>query len=97
MMSNAVETPNPVDLSKSLVGFEDLGDVLAKDNDVAFLLKLFVGCALLSYLIKYGETFLDFPYEASVPLSFLFIIIPSALNAYKWNRRSQDSSFEGWF
>ena len=83
--------------SQSLVGFEDLGEVLANDNDLAFIIKLFGGCALFSYLIKYGETFFDFPFEASIPLSFSLILLPSALNAYKWNRRSQDSSFEGWF
>lgn len=81
----------------ALVGFEDLGDVLANDNDYTFLLKLFVGCALLSYLIKYGETFFDFPYEASVPLGVAFVVVPTALNAYKWDRRSKDPTFEGWF
>ena len=97
LISNDLEESNPVDESQSLVGFEDLGEVLANDNDATFLIKLFVGCALFSYLIKYGETFFNFPYDASVPLSFSMIFIPSALNAYKWNRRSQDSSFEGWF
>jgi Protein of unknown function (DUF3593)/Protein of unknown function (DUF2499) len=82
---------------QTLVGFEDLGDSLAEDNDAAFLIKLFIGCALFSYLIKYGELFFNFPFEASVPLCFSMILIPSMLNAYKWNRRSQDSSFEGWF
>lgn len=82
---------------KSPVGFEDLGDALANDNDYTFLIKLFVGCAGASYVIKYGETFFDFPYEASLPLSLAVIGIPSLLNAYKWNRRSKDPSFEGWF
>jgi Protein of unknown function (DUF3593)/Protein of unknown function (DUF2499) len=86
-----------VEEAKSLVGFEDLGDALAGDNDYTFLLKLFVGCALFSYIIKYGETFFDFPYNDSIPLSLIFVIVPSALNAYKWNRRSKDPSFDGWF
>jgi hypothetical protein len=85
-----VELPSPM-------GFEDLGDALAGDSDVTFLLKLFVGCALFSYLIKYGELFFDSPFEPSLSLSMAFIAIPSALNAYKWNRRSKDPSFEGWF
>ena len=83
--------------SKSLVGFEDLGDALAEDNDFIFLVKLFVGCALFSYAIKYGELFFDFPFNVSFPLSLGFIILPSALNAYKWNRRSKDPTFDGWF
>jgi hypothetical protein len=87
----------PADKIPSLVGFEDLGNALEDDNNIVFVVKLFLGCAVFSYLIKYGETFFDFPYEADVLLSLAFILIPSALNAYKWNRRSQDSTFEGWF
>jgi hypothetical protein len=83
--------------SDSLLGFEDLGDALAGDNDYSFLLKLFVGCAVASYVIKYGEIFFDFPYEANVYLGFAAVGVPSALNALKWHKRSQDPSFEGWF
>ena len=97
MVSTTLNVDKAIDEPQSLIGFEDLGEALANDNNAAFLIKLFVGCAFFSYLIKYGELFFDFPYEASVPLSFSMILIPSALNAYKWNRRSQDSSFEGWF
>jgi Protein of unknown function (DUF3593)/Protein of unknown function (DUF2499) len=96
----AIETPDDsrkIGELQSLIGFEDLGDTLANDNNIVFVAKLFVGCSMFSYLIKYGETFFDFPYDASIPLSLIIILIPSALNAFKWNRRSQDSTFEGWF
>ena len=83
--------------SESLVGFEDLGQALAGDNDYSFLLKLFAGCAVASYIIKYGETYFDFPYDANPYAGLAFIFIPSGLNAYKWYRRGQDPSFEGWF
>jgi Protein of unknown function (DUF3593)/Protein of unknown function (DUF2499) len=83
--------------SPPLLGFEDLGPALAGDNDYSFLLKLFVGCAVASYVIKYGEIFFDFPFEADVFVGFGFILIPSSLNAYKWYRRSQDPTFDGWF
>jgi hypothetical protein len=83
--------------SKSLVGFEDLGQALAGDNDYSFLLKLFAGCAVGSYIIKYGELWFDFPYDANVYAGLGFIVIPSSLNAYKWYRRGKDPSFEGWF
>jgi len=94
-----VLTSNPPlqEESDSLIGFEDLGDALAGDNDYSFLIKLFVGCAAASYAIKYGETFFDFPYDANVYLGFAVIGVPSALNAFKWYKRSQDPSFEGWF
>ena len=83
--------------SDSLVGFEDLGAALAGDNDYTFLIKLFGGCAAASYVIKYGELYFDFPYDANVFLGLAFIGVPSALNAFKWYKRSQDPTFEGWF
>jgi hypothetical protein len=83
--------------SESLVGFEDIGLALAGDNDYSFLLKLFVGCTIASYFIKYGETFFFFPYDANLALGLSVIGIPSALNAFKWYKRSQDPTFEGWF
>ena len=81
----------------SLIGFEDLGNALANDNDYTFLFKLFFGCAFASYLVKYGETFFDFPMEANLGLALCVIFVPSLLNAYKWYRRSSDATFEGWF
>ncbi|VEU34320.1 unnamed protein product [Pseudo-nitzschia multistriata] len=83
--------------AETLVGFEDLGDALAGDNDYSFLIKLFAGCAVASYVIKYGEIYFDFFYEADLWAGLAFIFIPSGLNAYKWYRRGQDPSFEGWF
>jgi hypothetical protein len=83
--------------SGSFIGFEDLGQALAGDNDYTFLVKLFVGCAVASYVVKYGELFFDFPFEANVYAGLAFIFVPSALNAYKWYRRGKDPSFEGWF
>lgn len=86
-----------VEESDSLIGFEDLGDALAGDNDYTFLVKLFFGCALASYVIKYGETFFQFPFDANVYLALSVIGTPSLLNAFKWFKRSKDPSFEGWF
>jgi hypothetical protein len=83
--------------ASSLVGFEDLGEALSGDNDYTFLIKLFVGCAVGSYALKYGETFFSFPFDANVYLALAFVGIPSGLNAFKWYKRSQDPSFEGWF
>ena len=83
--------------SKSLVGFEDLGDALATDNDWTFIAKLFAGCAVASYVVKYGEVWFDFPFESELSLSLSFIFIPSLLNSFKWWKRSQDPTFDGWF
>eukprot|EP00550_Attheya_septentrionalis_P010396 CAMPEP_0198281734 /NCGR_PEP_ID=MMETSP1449-20131203/1623_1 /TAXON_ID=420275 /ORGANISM="Attheya septentrionalis, Strain CCMP2084" /LENGTH=493 /DNA_ID=CAMNT_0043977637 /DNA_START=222 /DNA_END=1700 /DNA_ORIENTATION=+ len=94
LLSPLIETPR--EESASLVGFEDLGDALAADNDYSFLLKLFFGSALASYAIKYGELLFDFPFNPDVYLSFAVVGVPSALNAFKWYKRSKDPSFEGW-
>jgi len=83
--------------SASLVGFEDLGEALASDTDYTFLIKLFAGCALASYLVKYGELVLDFPFSQNLALGVALVLLPSALNAFKWYKRSQDPTFEGWF
>jgi hypothetical protein len=32
--------------SQSMIGFEDLGDALAEDDDYSFIAKLFAGCAI---------------------------------------------------
>mmetsp|Transcript_33766 Transcript_33766/g.40445 ORF Transcript_33766/g.40445 Transcript_33766/m.40445 type:complete len:190 (+) Transcript_33766:153-722(+) len=83
--------------ASSLIGFEDLGDALAKDNDYSFLIKLFGSCAVASYAIKYIPLFFDFPFSANFLLSLSVILIPSLLNAFKWYKRSLDPTFEGWF
>jgi len=92
-----IRGPTNGEESESLIGFEDLGAALAEDTDYSFLIKLFVGCAIASYVIKYGETFFNFPYDANLYLSLAFIGVPSALNAFKWYKRSKDPTFEGWF
>lgn len=95
--------PNDDDISRSstLIGFEDLGDALSQDTDYTFLIKLFFGCAIASYAVKYAELQVDFPFwtssEERLTLALLFVFIPSALNAFKWYQRSRDPSFEGWF
>jgi len=96
-VDNPKESSGPKEESQSLVGFEDLGNALKGDNDLSFVVKLFVGCAVASYAIKYGETFFDFPYDANIFLGFAVIAVPSALNAYKWYKRGLDPTFEGWF
>lgn len=95
--SDVVEEEERWDRSQSLVGFEDLGEALASDNDYTFIVKLFVGCALASYVVKYGEVWFDFPFESELSVSLAFIFVPSLLNVFKWYKRSQDPTFEGWF
>ncbi|GKY97592.1 hypothetical protein MPSEU_000717600 [Mayamaea pseudoterrestris] len=73
-----------------------LEGVAAFGSLYTFLLKLFLGCAFASYAIKYGETWLPVPFEPDLVAAVSFIGIASTLNAIKWQRRSQDSSFDGW-
>ena len=89
---------SPKEESPSLIGFEDLGDALSDDTDLSFVVKLFIGCAIASYVVKYAELQVDlFTTSSSLTIGFLFVLIPSALNAFKWYKRSRDPTFEGWF
>lgn len=94
---NSIENDVRWDRSQSLVGFEDLGEALASDNDYTFIFKLFAGCAVASYIVKYGELWFEFPFDPELNVALAFIVAPSLLNAFKWYKRSQDPTFEGWF
>lgn len=96
-LDNANSIANVKQESPSLMGFEDLGDALAVDDDYTFLIKLFLGCAAAAYVIKYGELLVDFPFEANPYAGIGFIVVPTLLNAFKWYKRSRDPTFEGWF
>lgn len=52
---------------------------------------------MISYIVKYGEVWFDFPFQSNLNVALAFIFLPSILNAFKWYRRSQDQSFDGWF
>lgn len=41
-------------------------------------------------LVKWGELYLDFPFEPSYAAALALILGPTALNAYKWADRSKD-------
>ena len=52
---------------------------------------------IFSYVVKYGEVWFDFPFQSELDVALAFIFLPSMLNAFKWYKRSQDPSFDGWF
>jgi hypothetical protein len=91
----ASETPSSISTSW-LIGFEDLGPALATETDVSFVVKLFAGCTAASYAIKYGELLFDFPFDANIQVALSIIFLSSALNAFKWWKRSQDPNFDSW-
>jgi hypothetical protein len=47
--------------------------------------------------VKYGEVWFDFPFQSELDVALAFIFLPTMLNAFKWFKRSQDASFDGWF
>jgi len=73
-------------------GFEDLAVVLAEDSDLGFVGKLLAISLLASFAVKYGELFVDFPFDsATAPATAAaFIAVPTALNMAKWYSRSVD-------
>jgi hypothetical protein len=62
--------------SEFVQGFEDLGDALSDDTDLSFVVKLFIGCAIASYIVKYAELQVDlFTTSSSLTIGFLFVLI----------------------
>jgi hypothetical protein len=53
--------------------------------------------AMVSYGVKYGEVWFDFPFQPELDVALAFIFLPTMLNAFKWYKRSQGTSFDGWF
>lgn len=43
-------------------------------------------------LVKWGELYLDFPFDPSYAAAAALILGPTALNAKKWSDRSKDPS-----
>lgn len=85
-----------VDSTSWFIGFEDLGPAMAADTDFSFVIKLFLGCTVASYGVKYGELLFDFPLDANIYVALSIIFLSSALNAFKWWKRSQDPTFDSW-
>jgi len=75
----AAEVPKPVKLKS--------------DNDfwVELLAYTFIG----SILIKWGELYLNFPFEDNILPALAMIIIPTCLNIAKWTVRSQGGEDTG--
>ena len=88
----------------SLLGWEDLGDAWARDNDIFFLAKLAALSGGLAYAVKYAPALLQLdawpslPDEAVSAAALGVIVLPTLLNCAKWNQRSkEDSDFVGDF
>uniref|UniRef100_A0A0G4H1D7 Ycf49-like protein n=1 Tax=Chromera velia CCMP2878 TaxID=1169474 RepID=A0A0G4H1D7_9ALVE len=79
----------------SLMGWEDLGEALRGDSDVAFVGKLAAVSLGIAAAVKYGELGLEFPFEADLGTAVAVFGIPSALNIAKWSRRSRESDRGG--
>jgi hypothetical protein len=86
-----------------LTGYEDLGDIWARDTDSMFLVKLFALSGGLAYFVKYLPGLLKadawyLPDQALSSAAIFFICVPTALNCAKWYQRSQeDAEFIGDF
>jgi hypothetical protein len=88
----------------SLVGWEDLGDPLAADNDFVFVAKMARMSATLAYGAKYGPDLAPQPLryaweggltDGTVSMAALaFILIPTLINVAKWSARAKaDADF----
>jgi hypothetical protein len=88
----------------SLVGWEDLGDPVAADNDFVFVAKMARMSATLAYLAKYGHEIapppLKYAWEGGLndgtvtTAALAFILVPTLINCAKWTARSKaDADF----
>jgi hypothetical protein len=59
------------------------------DSDATFGVEMLVKSVLLSLLVKYGEIFFEFPFEAKSEIAALFIVVPTCFNIAKWSSRSK--------
>lgn len=68
-------------------------------QDLPFYARLLGITVAGAALVKWGELYLDFPFEPSYAVAALFILGPTVVNAKKWSDRSADPSapFEGIF
>ncbi|KAK3265745.1 hypothetical protein CYMTET_25601 [Cymbomonas tetramitiformis] len=73
-----------------LAGFEDLGEAWRKDSDTYIIAKLLVLSAMVSAGVKWGELWLDAPFQPSLSLALIIIFLPTGLNCLKWWELSQD-------
>lgn len=88
----------------SLVGWEDLGDPVAADNDFVFVAKMARMSATLAYAAKYGPELapppLKYAWEGGLTdgtvstAALAFILVPTLINCAKWTARSKaDADF----
>ncbi|CAE8607512.1 unnamed protein product, partial [Polarella glacialis] len=55
-------------------------------SDAAFLAKLAFISLAVSVLVKYGEVFVDLPFQPSYPLALAIVAVPTLFNCVKWGR-----------
>lgn len=71
----------------------DLGN--EEGHDFVFFIKLFVGSAVASYMLKYGQDWFDCSFDDdTVFVALVLIIVPSLLHACYWSRRSSTYLYE---
>lgn len=89
------ETPASNEANAGLIGFEDLAGELLSDTNVIFVGKLIFLSAIGSAIVKYGELYTDFVFQARPSVALAIILVPTFLNMTKWGVRSKspDSEF----
>lgn len=58
------------------------------ESDTAFAAQLFVKSLAVAFIVKYGELFLDFPFDASNEAALAALSISPLYNCFKWAWRS---------
>lgn len=69
------------------------------ETEVAYFGKLTALCLATSALVKWGELYVDFPFEPSYGVAAVLIGVPTVLNVLTWLQRSQadDNNFNEFY
>ena len=61
-------------------------------SDKEFGIELLVNTAVIALVIKYGELFVDFPFNPTTSAAALMIGGGTVFNSFRWYNRSKDNS-----
>mmetsp|Transcript_60701 Transcript_60701/g.178048 ORF Transcript_60701/g.178048 Transcript_60701/m.178048 type:complete len:85 (-) Transcript_60701:90-344(-) len=74
------------------------GEPLQLGSDASFFLSLLLASVSVSVVAKYGEPYLDVPFEPSYAAAALLVALPTAANTAKWSSRAREepSGLPSW-
>lgn len=60
-----------------------------QEGDITFTTDIFIKSLVVAVAVKYGELWVDFPFDPSAPVAAAIIALPTVTNILKWAERSR--------